>query len=120
MSSTNLFDERPSLDLAFRGDVVFWRGPSPFHFIAVPDPECDEIRAIASLVTYGWGVIPATVRIGETTWTTSLFPRKGAYLVPVRDKVREAEGIEVGDVVDVRLTIAIAEWSPSGTGASPR
>ena len=105
-------DERPRLDLDFRGEVVFWKGPAPFHFIAVPEPECEEIAAVAGIVTYGWGAIPASVRVGETTWTTSLFPRKGAYLVPVRDVVRAAEGIEVGDVLDVRLSIAIEEWSP--------
>ena len=70
--------------------------------------------AVAGLVTYGWGAIPATVRVGETTWTTSLFPRKGGYLVLVRDEVRQAEGIEVGEIVDVRLSIAIEEWSRAG------
>ena len=105
-------DERPSLDLEFSGEVVFWRGPSPYHFIAVPEAERAEIAAVASLVTYGWGVIPATVRIGDTSWTTSLFPRTGGYLVPIRDSVRAAEGIELGDTVDVRLAIAIEEWSP--------
>jgi hypothetical protein len=113
-SADNLFlDERPSLDLEFSGEVVFWKGPSPYHFIAVPDAECEEISAVAALVSYGWGAIPASVRIGETTWQTSLFPRKGAYLVPVRDNVRRAEGIEVGEVVDVRLAIAIEEWRPT-------
>ena len=107
-------DERPSLVLAFRGEVVFWKGPAPFHFIAIPPGECEEIQAVASLVSYGWGVIPATVQVGETTWTTSLFPRKGAYLVPVRDTVRLAEGIEVGEVIEVHLSIAIEEWSSLG------
>ena len=111
----NLFlDERPSLDLDFQGEVVFWKGPSPYHFIAVPGAECEEIAAVAGLVTYGWGAIPATVRVGDTTWTTSLFPRNGGYLVPVRDKVRTAERIEVGEIVEVRLSIAIEEWTRPG------
>jgi Domain of unknown function (DUF1905) len=105
-------DDRPSLALKFRGELIFWKGPSPFHFIAVPEPEAGEIAAVASLVSYGWGVIPVTAQIGETTWTTSLFPRHGGYLVPVRDAVRKAEDIGLGDAVDVSLAIAIEEWSP--------
>ena len=107
-----LFDEAPSVDLEFSGEVVFWRGPSPFYFVAVPEAACREIAEVASLVTYGWGAIPAAVRIGETTWTTSLFPRDGGYLVPVRDRVRKDESIELGDVVDVRMTLTIREPVP--------
>ena len=85
------------IELAFRGEITYWRGPSPFHFIAVPPDGCREIRAIASLVTYGWGVIPATVRIGATEWTTALFPKDGGYLVPVMEVVRRGEGLALGD-----------------------
>jgi len=59
------------------------------------------------MVTYGWGVTPVTVRIGGTRWTTSLFPRDGLYQVPLKDMVRKAEGLAVGDTVAVRLTIEI-------------
>ena len=59
-----LFDEAPSIELSFTGEVVYWRGPSPFHFVAVPPGAAREIADVASLVTYGWGAIPATVRIG--------------------------------------------------------
>jgi hypothetical protein len=102
-----LFDEPPSIDLSFSGEVVYWRGPSPFHFVTVPPEAAREIGDVASLVTYGWGAIPATIRIGETTWDTSLFPRDGGYLLPVRDSVRKAEGLELGDVVDVELTMTV-------------
>jgi hypothetical protein len=102
-----LFDEAPSVEIEFTGEVVFWRGPSPYHFVAVPEAACREIADVASLVTYGWGAIPATVRIGDTTWTTSLFPRNGGYLLPVRDTVRLAEGIELGQTVSVSMTMTL-------------
>jgi hypothetical protein len=95
------------MDLSFDGDVIEWRGPSPFHFVPVPRDESAAIRSAAALVSYGWGVIPVTVRIGRTTWTTSLFPKDGSYLVPVKDRVRRAEGIEVGDRVAVRLHVDV-------------
>jgi hypothetical protein len=91
--------------LEFRGEITYWRGPSPFHFIAVPDDGCREIHAISSLVTYGWGVIPVTARIGGTEWTTSLFPKDGGYLVPIKDAVRRAEGLALGDEPTIDLTI---------------
>ncbi len=67
---------------------------------------------MASLVTYGWGAIPVTVRIGETSWTTSLFPRNGRYLVPLKDAVRKAEDLALGDTVDVELIIQLRELPP--------
>jgi hypothetical protein len=95
------------MDLGFSGDVWFWRGPSPFHFVTVPDEECAELAATASLVSYGWGMIPVAAQIGGTEWTTSLFPKNGTYIVPLKDAVRRAEGIDVGDTVTVRLTVGV-------------
>ena len=87
----------------FASEVFEWRGPAPFFYVAVPDAEGADVRAIASAVTYGWGMVPVTARIGGTEWRTALFPKDGRYLVPLKVAVRKAEGIEVGDVVAVRL-----------------
>lgn len=91
----------------FDGEIWFWRGPSPWYFVTVPEEESAELEATASFVTYGWGVIPARVTIGETEWTTSLIPKDGAYLVPVKADVRRAEKLEEGDTVRVRLAVAV-------------
>ncbi|GAB3845280.1 DUF1905 domain-containing protein [Micromonospora andamanensis] len=93
------------MELEFAGEVWFWRGPSPFHFVTVPDQHCGQLAEVAGQVSYGWGMIPVAARIGGTRWTTSLFPRDGGYVVPVKDKVRRAEGIEVGDVVTILLIV---------------
>jgi hypothetical protein len=95
------------VDLEFTGEVWFWRGPSPYHFVTVPEAESAELRAASSLVTYGWGMIPAELAIGATQWTTSLFPKDGGYVVPLKDEVRNAEGICVGDTVTVRLAVDV-------------
>jgi len=50
-------------------------------------------------------MIPVTARIGGTEWRTSLFPKEGRYIVPVRLGVQQAEGLEVGDTVTVRLVV---------------
>ncbi len=93
--------------VSFAGTVFEWRGPSPFYFIRVPDDDATRIRDIASMVTYGWGVIPVTVTIGSATTTTSLFPKDGGYLVPIKNAVRLPEKLSVGDIVDVSLAIAV-------------
>lgn len=94
-----------AMDLSFTAITVEWRGPAPFVFAAVPDEEADAIAAIARSATYGWGCIPAAVRIGDTEFTTSLFPREGGYLVPVKAAVQRAERVEVGDRIEVELRI---------------
>ncbi len=50
-------------------------------------------------------MIPVAAQIGATEWTTSLFPKDGRYIVPVKASVRNAEGLELGDTVTVRLTV---------------
>jgi hypothetical protein len=95
------------MDLEFSGEMWFWRGPSPYHFITVPDEESAELHSTAALVTYGWGMIPVRARTGGTGWKTSLFPKDGRYIVPVKDAVRRAEGLEVGDVVTVSLSVDV-------------
>ena len=56
-------------------------------------------------MTYGWGMIPVQARIGNTEWPTSLFPKDGSYLVPLRATVRKAERLAEGDSVRIRLDI---------------
>jgi hypothetical protein len=93
------------VELEFSGEVWFWRGPSPFHFVTVPAEESAELHAASSLVTYGWGMIPVAATIGSTRWTTSLFPKDGGYVVPLKARVRQAERIDVGDTVTVLLKV---------------
>lgn len=94
-----------SMNFKFSGEVIYWRGPSPFHFVAVPESAAKKIKAEAARLTYGWGVIPATVKIGKTEFTTSLFPKNGGYLIPIKNVVRLPENIEVGDTVSIALKL---------------
>ena len=94
------------MEFEFTGEIIYWRGPSPFHYVPVPEQESAAIKAVSSEVTYGWGVIPVLVQIGDTEWETSLFPKDGRYLVPVKDMVRKGELLDLGDTVTVRLVLA--------------
>ena len=95
------------MDVEFDGAMWFWKGPAPWHFITVPEEECRDLGSTAAAVSYGWGMIPVTARIGRTRWRTSLFPKDGRYVVPVKAAVRKAEGLDVGDTATVRLTVDI-------------
>ena len=95
------------MELEFSGEVVHWRGPAPHHFVAVPEPEAQRIREVARMATYGWGCIPVEGRLGSTDFTTSLFPKDGGYLVPLKVAVRRREGVELGDTVRLRIDIDV-------------
>jgi hypothetical protein len=95
------------LDLGFEGRIVEWRGPAPYFYVPVPEAESAEIREVAAIATYGWGVIPVRARIGEVTFTTSLFPKDGGYLLPIKDAVRRPLGLEEGDEVSVEMTVRL-------------
>ena len=95
------------MDLEFSGDVWHWKGPAPHHFVSVPEDDAAVIESVAAAVTYGWGMIPVTVHLGGSTWTTSLWPKDGGYVLPLKDAIRRAEGIALGDEVAVELTVAV-------------
>lgn len=88
-----------------RGSLWHWRGPAPWYFVTVPPAECRAIKALSASVTYGWGMIPATVRIGKTVWKTALWPKEDRYIVPIKASVRKAEKLAEGDEVTVYLDI---------------
>src|SRR5215217_807973 len=85
------------MQLEFSGEVWEWRGPAPYYFVTVPEDESQALHDVAH-VSYGWGMIPVTARLGATEWTTSLWPKGGGYVVPLKDAVRRAEHVEDGDL----------------------
>ena len=96
------------MELAFDGPVIEWRGPAPYFFVEVPEAQCADISEVARMATYGWGVIPVQARIGKVSFTTSLFPKDGGYLLPLKVAVRKPLGVGEGDVVTVEMTVQFA------------
>lgn len=95
------------MNFEFSGSVFEWRGPSPFYFVELPASVAAEILAMAKQLTYGWGVIPVLVKIGSTEFTTSLIPKNGGYLLPLKDAVRKPESLAVGSLPAVSLSLKI-------------
>ncbi|MER5520418.1 DUF1905 domain-containing protein [Streptomyces sp. NPDC002763] len=93
------------MEFAFRGRVVEWRGPAPYYFVPVPEEESGEIREVAAMASYGWGVIPVRAAVGGVAFETSLFPRDGGYLLPLKNAVRKPQGLGAGDEVSVEMRV---------------
>ena len=100
------------MDLEFSGEIWFWKGPSPFWFVTVPDEGCRDLAAVSPIVSYGWGMIPVTAEINSTRWKTALFPKGGCYVVPLKVAVQRAESLQLGDEVAVRLFVDLEAAGP--------
>jgi hypothetical protein len=90
------------MEWVFDGEVIEWRGPAPYFFVAMPESDSAELKEQARSLIY-WGQVPVQVVIGDTEFSTALFPKDGHYMVPLKVAVRKAEGLDEGDVVAVTL-----------------
>jgi len=95
------------MNIEFGGKIWFWRGPAPWYFVTVPAEQSSNLKVISGIATYGWGMIPVNVRIGDTKWRTSLFPKDGHYIVPIKSSVRKAENLDEGDEVTIQLEVRL-------------
>lgn len=93
------------MQFQFDAEVFEWRGPAPFYFAATPDEISQEIEELKGELSYGWGVIPARVTIGEICVTTSLIPRNGSFYVPLKNAIRKPNNIDLGDQVEILLEL---------------
>lgn len=78
---------------------------SPNYYAVVPASVSEQIRELAASASYAWGAIPVAALIGGTTFSTSLFPKDGRYLLPLRDAVRMPLGIALDDHVSVEMRL---------------
>jgi hypothetical protein len=62
------------VDVVFRGRVIEWRGPAPYFFVPVPQEESGDIREVAAMASYGWGVVPVDARVGGSDSGRPSFP----------------------------------------------
>jgi len=93
------------MELDFEAEVIEWRGPSPYIYAVLPVAAAAEVARVKRAASYGWGVIPVEANIGGVRFTTSLFPRDGTYLLPLKVAVRRQIAVTVGDIVSVSMRI---------------
>ena len=95
------------MEWTFTGEVIEWRGPAPFLFVAMTPEQSEDLKEAARGLIY-WGQVPVRVTIGGTEFSTALFPRDGRCLVPVKVAVQRAEAIGEGAIVEVVLRLNTA------------
>jgi Domain of unknown function (DUF1905) len=100
---------------SFRFDATVWvwrpGEAAAWIFLTLPRDQSDEIREVQSVLgpQRGFGSVRVEATIGATTWRTSVFPDKGSgcYVLPLKKSVRVAEGVEVDDVVSVKVRLVL-------------
>jgi Domain of unknown function (DUF1905) len=82
--------------------------PGSWSFVTLPVEVADDIRDSLVAPPRGFGSVKVDVAVGASGWSTSLFPDKdsGSYVLPVKQAVRRAAGLEEGDPVTVTLRLA--------------
>jgi hypothetical protein len=88
-----------------RFDAPLWQHHGgTWHFVTMPGDLTDDVKARVG-GSRGFGSVRVRATIGDTTWTTSVFPATDGYVLPVKRAVRDAEDLDVGVVASGRLDI---------------
>ncbi len=96
--------------MEFVGELWLHRGQGGWTFITLPADCADQIRFYAGgKKGRAWGMIKVSVRIGGSSWDTTIWPDKasGSYLLPVKAAVRKKEGIAAGNTAQVSLRLRV-------------
>jgi hypothetical protein len=97
-----------------RHSALLWRwsgGNGVSWFFLTVDGEAGEALSATRLMRRletgsgrGFGMIKVRATIGDSCWSTSIFPQKeGGWLLPVKAAIRRSEGIGEGDLVNLML-----------------
>lgn len=94
-------------NFTFTSNVWIYKGSGAWHFVTLPSDESDVIKDLYGRGGRGFGSIPATVTVGNTTWKTSIFPdsKAGAYILPLKAEARKKETIKVGDTIMLKIVL---------------
>ncbi len=90
-----------------KAKVWLYPGMAGWCFVSVSKKESAHIRALFAGLARGFGSLPVTVTIGNTTWNTSIFPdgKTKTYLLALKAEVRKKEQITVGKTISFSFYI---------------
>jgi len=94
-------------EFSFEAELYEWDGPAAWVFAALPPDLADVIDEVHGSTGRGFGSRRVEVGIGAQVWRTSIFPdsKSGTYVLPVKKDVRRRAGVDVGDVVEIDLSV---------------
>ena len=92
---------------SFTAEVWEHEGPAAWHFVSLPESLADEIESTLGHRAGGFGSLRVEVTIGETRWSTSIFPdrKRGTYVLPLKKEVRVAERLVAGAPAKVSVVV---------------
>ena len=92
--------------LAFDAELWEHSGEGSWHFVTLPVDLSADIRD-QTPPRRGFGSVRVEVIVGDSTWSTSLFPdsKSDAYVLPVKREVRDRNGLQAGDRVAVTIRL---------------
>jgi len=90
----------------FVGELRAPRHGDFWVMVALPADDAEDIKALVPHRP-GFGSVRVSAAIGGSVWSTSIYPDNavGSYLLPVKKSVRDHEGVEVGDVATITVTV---------------
>jgi hypothetical protein len=93
--------------VVFDAELWLWdaRRADAWVFAGLPAGESEEIRGLAGGLRRGFGSLRVRATIGSSTWTTSIFPGRAGYVLPVKRSIRVAEALDVGDTATVTVEL---------------
>lgn len=85
----------------FFGQVEKYPGPDGWFYVAVPDKIAAKLKPFADR-----GLVAVTAAVGSSTWKTSLLPKgDGSVFLPLKQSVRSAEQIQLGDHITATIQL---------------
>ena len=93
--------------VVFDAELWLWdaRRADAWVFVGLPVGESEEIRDLAGGLRRGFGSLRVRATIGSSTWTTSIFPGRAGYVLPVKRSIRLAQALDVGDTATVTVEL---------------
>lgn len=91
----------------FDSTLYLWEARTEsWVFVDLPFDIADEIEDAQTGPRRGFGAVKVEVRIGDSTWRTSIFPSKDrkTFVLPVKRAILTAEGLAPDRQAHVRLT----------------
>jgi len=106
----DLIQERSDMiEIEFKAKVWRYPGASGWHFVTLPKKQSAGIKSLFKDQARPWGSLKVSAFVGESEWSTSLFPdtKRGAYLLPLKASVRKKEKILADKMVVVKLRLEV-------------
>ena len=82
----------------FTAKIERFEMPEAWHYVQVPL----ELSKPLEYLAINFGYIAATVKIGNSSWSTSLLPKgDGTHFIALPAKVRTKEKLFLGDEIEI-------------------